>query len=78
MQLLSNLDQMYGLFRSQICVHFSSLIIVENPSLFSLILELCLPFLKLFRLASLSVAGRVGIVSHIGGSAYFGTGASIG
>ena len=38
MQLLSNLDQMYGLGHK--FAVFSSLIIVKNPPLFSLILEL--------------------------------------
>jgi len=50
MQLLSNLDKMFGLGQKLACA-FPSLIIVENPTLFSLILELCLPFFKLCGLA---------------------------
>jgi len=48
MQLLSNLDQMYGLGHK--FAVFSSLIIVKNPPLFSLILELFSLILELFSL----------------------------
>ena len=46
MQLLSTLDKMYGLGHKLACI-FPSIIIVENPPLFSLILELCVSLASL-------------------------------